>query len=77
MSFVMAGAIVFIFFAIFDQLIVRNRSMLSGKAESLCGVNEELFESRHQFNVISVVLMVFMLAVFTALFAHKYGMLYN
>lgn len=75
MAFVMAGAIVFIFFAIFDQLIVRNRSMLSDAEDSMCGVNEELFESRHQFNVISVVLMVFMLAVFAGLFAYKYGAL--
>lgn len=75
MAFIMAGAIVFIFFAIFDQLNERRKSVLSGTDDSLCEINRELFESHNEFKLVSIVLIMIMLAVFYGLFAYKYNML--
>lgn len=73
MAFIMAGAIVFIFFAIFDQQSARNKSMLAASANGLCLIREEAFTSRHEFKLVTILLIATMLAVFYGLFRYKYG----
>jgi hypothetical protein len=73
MAFIMAGAIVFIFFAIFDQQSARNKSMFSASADGLCLIREEAFTSRHEFKLVTILLIATMLAVFYGLFRYKYG----
>ena len=72
MACIMAGAIVFIFFAIFDQMTARNKNLLSGDADSLCIINPDQFQSRHEYKLVTIVLIAIMLAVFYGLFAFKY-----
>ncbi|MDI1226396.1 MAG: DMT family transporter [bacterium] len=73
MAFIMGGAIVFIFFAIFDQQNARNKSMLQATPDSLCTISSAAFESRHEFKLVTIILIGIMLAVFYGLFKFKYG----
>lgn len=73
MAFIMAGAIVFIFFAIFDQMTERNKPQLMGSTHQLCIINDEVFADRHEFKLVTIVLIGIMLAVFYGLFRFKYG----
>ncbi len=73
MAFIMGGAIVFIFFAIFDQQNARNKSMLQATSDSLCAISGAAFESRHEFKLVTIILIGIMLAVFYGLFKFKYG----
>ncbi|MEZ0261552.1 MAG: DMT family transporter [Alphaproteobacteria bacterium] len=75
MAFIMGGAIVFIFFALFDQQAARNTKMLQAEAEgeSLCHISDESFECRHEFKMVTIALLAVMLAIFFGLFRYKYG----
>lgn len=73
MAFIMGGAIIFIFFAIFDQLNERNRNMLGGADGDMRTINAELFQSRHEFRLVTIVLIAIMLAVFYGLFVYKHA----
>lgn len=74
MAFIMAGAIVFIFFAIFDQLRERRKNIFSGTSGNLCVVNERVFESHSEFKLVTIALIGVMLAVFYGLFRYKYSL---
>jgi hypothetical protein len=73
MAFIMAGAIVFIFFAIFDQLKTRKASMIKLDSSSVCKFQESYFDSRSEFKIVTIILIAIMLAVFYALFLMKYN----
>lgn len=73
MAFIMAGAIVFIFFVIFDQMNERNRIPLAATEESLGTLNNDLFQSRSEFKTVTILLIMIMLAVFYGLFRYKYA----
>lgn len=72
MGFIMAGAIVYIFCAILDQVEERNRRLLAGAPENPCVINGAFFESRHEFKLVTIALIAIMLAVFYGLFRYKY-----
>ena len=72
MGFIMAGAIVYIFFAILDQVDERNRHLLCGTPENLCVINDAFFASRNEFKHVTIALIAVMLAVFYGLFRYKY-----
>jgi drug/metabolite transporter (DMT)-like permease len=73
MAFIMGGAIVFIFFALFDQQAARNTKMLQVEGDSLCRISDESFECRHEFKMVTIALIAVMLAIFFGLFRYKYG----
>lgn len=75
MAFIMAGAIVFIFFAIFDQLRTRKNSLIKLDSASACKFQESYFDSRSEFKIVTIILIAIMLVVFYALFLMKYGTL--
>ncbi len=73
-SVVMSAAVVFIFFAIFDQLKNCHTSPLQQKkGQRFYTLDSRIFSPANPFHLISVVLIVAMLAVFSALFAYKHG----
>ncbi len=73
MAFIMAGAIVFIFFAIFDQLSTRKKSLINTDPDSPCLLHTDFFQSRNEFKLVTIILIAVMLAVFYGLFAFKYA----
>ena len=75
MAFIMAGAIVFIFFAIFDQLKTRKNSLIKLDSSSVCKFQESYFDSRSEFKIVTIILIAIMLTVFYALFLMKYNSL--
>ncbi|HYD17502.1 MAG TPA: DMT family transporter [Patescibacteria group bacterium] len=74
MAFIMGGAIVFIFFAIFDQKNARKGAMLKADGDSLCLIRADAFQSRDEFKLVTIVLIGIMLAVFYGLFRYKYAL---
>lgn len=72
-SVVMSAAVIFIFFAIFDQMRDCNINPLGGGDPSCSDINPALFRPKNQFNVISIILIAVMLAVFAGLFSYKHG----
>lgn len=73
MAFIMAGAIVFIFFAIFDQLGIRKKSLISTDPDTPCLLHNDFFQSRNEFKLVTIILIAVMLTVFYGLFAYKYA----
>lgn len=72
-SVVMSAAVIFIFFAIFDQMRECNNNPLDSGNRDYSDINPELFRPKNHFNIISLILIAVMLAVFAALFSYKHG----
>lgn len=74
MAFIMAGAIVFIFFAIFDQVSDRKKQRLTADEKAVYIIHEGLFQTRSEFKLVTIALVAVMLCVFFGLFDYKYSM---
>jgi len=72
-SVVMGAAVVFIFFAIFDQMRECNKNPMNSGNTAHSEINPDLFRPKNQFNLISIVLISMMLIVFAGLFSYKHG----
>ncbi|TNE31941.1 MAG: DMT family transporter [Alphaproteobacteria bacterium] len=72
-SVVMSAAVVFIFFAIFDQMRECGKNPMRNGNATCSEISPDLFRPKNEFNFIAIVLISMLLLVFAGLFSYKHG----